>query len=132
MKELCDKFKCVSLGEGAPNTDPPRYLRDAMISAIDGGFNQYCRSFGHPTFVKAIADTYGERYFNKALGRKVDPMTEVLVTAGANGALNCFIAAFVNEGDEIVAFEPMFPLYLDHTELAGGKCIGVSLRWKSD
>jgi aspartate/methionine/tyrosine aminotransferase len=47
-------------------------------------------------------------------------MTEVLVTGGANGALNCFIAAFVNAGEEVVSFEPMFPLYLDHTELAEG------------
>ena len=48
MKDLCDKFNCVSLGEGAPNTNPPKFLRDEMIKAIDSGFNQYTRTFGHP------------------------------------------------------------------------------------
>jgi len=59
MKALSDKFACTSLGEGAPNMMPPKFLRDQMIKAIDGGFNQYCRSFGHPTLVNSIAKTYG-------------------------------------------------------------------------
>ena len=41
-------------------------------------------------------------------------MTEILVTMGANGALTSYIQAFVNPGDEVVLFEPCFPMYLDH------------------
>lgn len=59
-------------------------------------------------------------------------MKEVLVTNGANGALNSYILAFVNEGDSIVAFEPLFPVYLDHTELSGGKVRPVPLTFESD
>jgi aspartate/methionine/tyrosine aminotransferase len=33
-------------------------------------------------------------------------MTEVLVTCGANGGLNAFIAGLVNQGDEVLVFEP--------------------------
>ena len=38
-----------------------------------------------------------------------------------------FISAYCNKGDQVVCFEPMFPLYLDHTEFAGGKVRGVPL-----
>ncbi len=41
--------------------------------------------------------------------------------------MNCFIQAFINEGDELVTFEPLFPLYLDHCELSGGKIKTVPL-----
>jgi len=56
-------------------------------------------------------------------------MTEVLVTGGANGSLNCFISALCNKGDAVVSFEPMFPMYLDHVEMAGGEHIGVPLTY---
>ena len=39
---------------------------------------------------------------------------------GANGALCSLTVGVVNAGDEYVVFEPCFPMYLDHVELAGG------------
>ena len=59
-------------------------------------------------------------------------MKEVLVTLGANGALSSFINSYCNKGEEVVAFEPMFPLYLDHAEFAGGKINGVPLTLEGD
>ena len=61
------------------------------------------------------------------LGRNIDPMKEVLVTSGANGALSSFILALVNPGDEMIVFEPCFPMYLDHLEIAGGVIKSVPL-----
>ena len=45
-------------------------------------------------------------------------MNEVIVTAGATGALGSVILALINKGDELVLFEPTFPMYLDHLEVA--------------
>lgn len=39
IKQLADKFKCTSLGEGAPNLMPPQFLRDEMFKAINEGHN---------------------------------------------------------------------------------------------
>ena len=49
------------------------------------------------------------------------------MTQGANGALMAFINAYCNQGDQVVSFEPMFPLYADHSEFAGGRVLGVPL-----
>jgi aspartate/methionine/tyrosine aminotransferase len=57
-------------------------------------------------------------------------MREVLVTGGANGALSSYIMALCNEGDELVAFEPAFPLYFDHLDVAGGTIKTVPLEEK--
>lgn len=64
------------------------------------------------------------------MGRKINPMTEVLATSGANAGLMCFIQGLLNPGQEVVTFEPMFPMYIDHFELAGGKVRSVPLRIK--
>ena len=57
-------------------------------------------------------------------------MREILVTVGANGALNSYIMALCNEGDEMVAFEPSFPMYFDHIDVAGGTVKTVPLEEK--
>lgn len=97
------------------------------MEAIDEGHNQYIRSWGHLELVNAIARIYG-----KKLGRELDPLNEVMVTQGANGGLNSFIMAFVNEGDEIAMFEPSFPMYFDHIRIAGGVVKTVPLEFKED
>ena len=117
MIELGKKYNCMSLGEGAPGYKPPQFLRDLMMEAIDEnvGYNQYCRSFGHPLLVEQIAKYYGPK-----LKREINPLKEVLVTSGANGSIGAFITALVNAGDELVTFEPAFPMYFDHCQLNGG------------
>ena len=93
MKDLQIKHNCFSLGEGAPNLMPPQFLIDDMTASMQAGpqNNQYTRTFGIPPLVKKIAEVYGPK-----LGREIDPMNEVIVTPGANGALMAFINAFCN------------------------------------
>lgn len=38
----------------------------------------------------------------------------------------------MNEGDEAVVFEPLWPIYMDHVEIAGGKTLAVPLRCKGN
>ena len=59
-------------------------------------------------------------------------MNNVIVTHGANGALNAFINAFCNKGDEAVTFGPMFPVYIEHTEMSGGSIKSVPLEYSDD
>ena len=35
--------------------------------------------------------------------------------------------ALVNQGDEMIIFEPAFPMYIDHCELSGGTLKTVAL-----
>jgi len=74
---------------------------------------------------KKVAEVYG-----KKLGRTINPFTEVLITSGANAALDSYILALINEGDELVLFEPCFPCYLDHVRIAGGVIKSAPLEFK--
>ena len=48
FKELTAKYNCISLGEGAPATNPPQFLVDDLMESIKEGHNQYSRAFGNP------------------------------------------------------------------------------------
>lgn len=76
-------------------------MKEETIKAFDEGANQYCRTFGHPELVNKVAEVYGPMF-----KRKLNPLKEILVTPGANGALHSFISAYINEGDEVAMFDP--------------------------
>lgn len=71
---------------------------------------------------KAIATAYSP-FFN----RKLNPDTEVTITTGANeGMLSAFMG-FLEQGDEVIVFEPFFDQYISNIEMPGGKVVYVPL-----
>lgn len=111
FKEITAKYNCISLGEGAPSSMPPKFLIDELFTAINEGHNQYTRAFGNPILAAKIAEVYG-----KKIGRKIDPMSEVTIGVGAYYVIVDLLMALVNpkEQDEVVVFEPSYPCYYDH------------------
>jgi aspartate/methionine/tyrosine aminotransferase len=61
---------------------------------------------GLPELRAAVAATLGADG-----GLQVDPAEEVLVTAGALGAVQTVLDAFVNRGDRVLLLDPTSPLY---------------------
>ena len=127
FKELNYKYNCLSLGEGAPGHEPPEFLKEAMIGAIKEGHNQYSRVMGIPEFVTSVA-----AYYSPKFNREIKPMQEIFVSAGANSALNSIIFALIDPkgGDEVVVFEPCFPMYQNHIQIANGVYKPVPLELK--
>ena len=82
---------------------------------------------GRPRLKKAIADAY-QRSFND----KLDPDKNVTITTGANeGMLSAFMG-FIEEGDEVIVFEPFFDQYISNIEMPGGKVVYVPLHPPKD
>jgi aspartate/methionine/tyrosine aminotransferase len=59
FKELTLRYNCLALGEGAPGHNPPHFLTEHMVKAIEEGHNQYSRVMGIPELNKKIATVYG-------------------------------------------------------------------------
>lgn len=53
--------------------------------------------------------------------QKLDVEKNILVTTSATEALCAAVQAIVDEGDEVLVFEPYFPWYLPMIRMAGGK-----------
>ena len=127
LKEIQLKYNGLSLGEGAPEEAPPKFVQEAVVEAMNEGHNQYFRTFGHPAICNAVSKQYSKKF-----EREIHPMKEVLISPGANGALHAFLLAFLNKGDEVVVIEPCFPLYLDHIRLSDATIKHVPLEIKDN
>ncbi len=123
MTALANEHGAINLGQGFPDFSPPRELVDALKRALDAGHHQYAPLPGLPALRTALARRVLDDY-----GARVDPETEITITAGASEAIFDAIQCVVHPGDEIVVFDPCYDLYAPAVRLAGGHVVHVPLR----
>jgi aspartate/methionine/tyrosine aminotransferase len=114
MSALAQEHQAVNLGQGFPDTDGPEDVRAAAARALMDGPNQYPPMMGMPALRQAVAD-----HDRRFLGIDLDWTRDVLVTSGATEALTAALLAFLEPGDEVVLFEPLYDSYLPIVRLAG-------------
>ena len=123
MSTLATQVGAINLGQGFPDTDGPHELKRIAMEAIeDGRGNQYPPPHGLPLLREAIA-AHQERFYSL----QVDPGSGVVVGTGASEVLQSALLALVDDGDEVVMFEPWFDIYGAGISLARGVRVGVPL-----
>ena len=123
MSVLAAEVGAVNLGQGFPDEDGPQVLKDAAIAAIaDGRGNQYPPPHGLPLLRQAIA-AHQRRFYDLP----VDAESGVVVGTGASEIIQSALLALVDEGDEVVLFEPWFDIYTAGISLARGRRVGVPM-----
>ncbi|MCX6459183.1 MAG: aminotransferase class I/II-fold pyridoxal phosphate-dependent enzyme [Actinobacteria bacterium] len=123
MGVLAQRTSSVNLGQGFPDTDGPVELQRIAIDEITSGRgNQYPPAHGQPALRAAISTHQLEWY-----GLEYDPADEVVVGTGASEVIASALLGLLNEGDELLAFEPAFDIYAAQTALAGGLYRTVAL-----
>jgi len=128
---LAQKHQAINLGQGFPGWSPPDFVRQAACDAIqevgaDFMANQYARSAGQINLVHALAKKY-----QGLKGEAIDPLSEIVVLNGASGALYVTAVSLLQEGDEVVTFEPAFDLYFAQADMAGATVRNVSMHAKN-
>eukprot|EP00518_Triparma_eleuthera_P000311 CAMPEP_0182462338 /NCGR_PEP_ID=MMETSP1319-20130603/6635_1 /TAXON_ID=172717 /ORGANISM="Bolidomonas pacifica, Strain RCC208" /LENGTH=529 /DNA_ID=CAMNT_0024661761 /DNA_START=290 /DNA_END=1880 /DNA_ORIENTATION=+ len=123
----------ANLGQGFPDTPPPKFLTDSLKETIDSGYaiHQYTNPNGHPPLVKELMKRYSLH-----LHQPLTP-SNVAITVGASQALYLSLRTIVTPGSEVIIFEPFFDLYVNQVKLCGGKPRFVPLkleggRWNVD
>lgn len=123
MSSLARVHNAINLSQGFPNFDPPLELRELVFEHMQSGHNQYAPMPGLPVLRTVLA----QKHFLQS-GKKINPDTEITVTAGATQALYTAITAIVQAGDEVILIEPAYDSYRPSVELSGGKAIAYSLQ----
>ena len=108
MTVECDRVGGVNLAQGVCDTELPAPVREAAIAAIERGHNIYTRLDGIAPLRAAISKKLAD--YNQV---QANPETQVLVTAGATGAMYAACLALFNPGDEIILFEPFYGYHLN-------------------
>ena len=123
MSALAASTGAINLGQGFPDEDGPIEVLDAARQAIKDGANQYPPALGMPVLREAIA-AHQQRFYQL----RVDPDSQVLVTAGATEALAATILALTEQGDEVLTLEPFYDAYGAMIALGKATHVTVPLR----
>jgi len=100
------KYAAVNLGQGFPDWAAPEDIKQKAMEAIAADHNQYAITWGVKPFRDAIAEK--TKWF---LDLEVDPETEITVTCGSTEGMIAAMMATVDEGEEVVVFEPFYENY---------------------
>jgi len=115
MSILANQHRAINLSQGFPDFDCPEELQDRVNFHLKNGKNQYVPMAGVPLLRERLA-----KKMERSYGLKINPDTEITITAGATQALFTAISAFVHPGDEVILIEPAYDSYRPSIELAGG------------
>jgi aminotransferase len=97
----------ISLAIGEPDLDTPRHIIDAGTEALKTKHTHYTSNLGIVELRKAVAEKL--RKDNNVV---VDPHNEIIVTCGAGTAIDLFMRAVLDPGDEIIVQDPGYFNYI--------------------
>lgn len=122
LSRLAAETGAINLGQGFPEGQGPRSMRErAAAEALDGD-NQYAPLPGTPALREAIC---AER--ERRTGQAYDPVSECLVTVGATEAIAAAVLGLLEPGRTALLIEPFYDSYRAAVALAGGRHETVSL-----
>ena len=120
VKELEKAGKrVIDMGIGEPDMDTPEVIKEAAAKALRDGKTHYSPSAGIPELREAIAE-----YETARKGIPVRP-GEVVVLPGGKPVLLYMLLALVNEGDEVIYFEPAWGSYRAMIEMLLAKPVPI-------
>ncbi|BDQ37585.1 aminotransferase [Pseudodesulfovibrio nedwellii] len=118
----CARVSGVNLAQGVCDLPVPDVVIKGAEEAMKAGTNIYTRFDGLPRFREAIAAKQ-KRY----TGMDVNPENQVVSSAGATGAFYAACLALLNEGDEVIVFEPYYGYHIVTMASLGIKPVSIIL-----
>lgn len=122
MSALAKEHNAINLSQGFPDFKPHPLLIEEVEKAMRTGHNQYAPMAGNVLLRERLAEKAESLY-----GAKIEPDTEITITAGGTQAIFTAILSVIREDDEVILFAPAYDSYAPAVELAGGKAIFYDL-----
>ncbi|SMN21819.1 similar to Saccharomyces cerevisiae YJL060W BNA3 Kynurenine aminotransferase, catalyzes formation of kynurenic acid from kynurenine [Maudiozyma saulgeensis] len=112
----------LNLGQGFFSYAPPEFAINEAKNALDIALvNQYSPTRGRQSLIKSLIDFYNPIYSTELKPENVSVFT------GANEAILSCLTGLLNQGDEVIVFEPFFDQYIPNIEMCGGKVVYVPI-----
>lgn len=115
MSSLAAEHGAINLSQGFPDFPVSSELIDLVHEKMKEGHNQYSAMPGLISLRRMIAEKMLDRY-----QAQYDAEKEITITAGGTQAIYTALTAFVQQGDEVILFEPAYDCYLPAIKLCGG------------
>ena len=126
ITSLANEHNAINLSQGFPDFDGPEFIRDAFQEALSvSKLGQYSPMPGLP-FLQEEIKNYTKNLYDLNLN-----LNEITITNGATEGIFLTCMALLNDGDEVVIFEPFYDSYPAAISLTGAKLKVVTLEGPS-
>ena len=115
MTREAERYDAVNLSQGFPGYPIPNELMDAVHESLKDA-NQYSITWG----LRELRE-YLSRKLHTFNMMKYDPESEITLTCGTSEALISSMLAHVENGEEVLIFQPYYENYVPAVNLASGK-----------
>ncbi len=122
ISQMAKEYNAINLGQGFPDFSPNDYLVERIKYYIDHGVNQYSPMQGMQRLRESIKNLH-QKLYNINLNTE----SEITITSGATEAIFCAISSIINEGEEVIIFDPSYDSYVPNIELNKGVPIRLNL-----
>lgn len=122
MSQLSAEYNAINLAQGFPDFPVDSKLFAYAFHAMDSGMNQYAQMIGYAKLREKIVEKIENKY-----GAIYHPEKEITITAGATQAIFTAISTIVQEGDEVIVFDPAYDCYAPAIELNRGISVHITL-----
>lgn len=123
MSKMAADYQAINLSQGFPNFPIDVRMTEIVARLAKTDIHQYAPMAGYPPLLEKIAQLTLDHY-----QRKVNPSTEILITAGATEAIFATIQAFVQPEDEVIILDPSYDCYEMPIILSNAKPIRIALK----
>lgn len=106
MSQMAADYKAMNLSQGFPNFPVDERLKNLVAQWSNKEIHQYLPMAGFPPLLEKIATLTQNSY-----GRKVNPRTDILITAGATEGIFATIQALVEPKEEVIILDPSYDCY---------------------
>ncbi|MEC4005549.1 methionine aminotransferase [Flavobacterium sp. SUN052] len=122
MSQMANEYNAINLSQGFPNFPVDERLKNCVAKWAKEEIHQYLPMAGFPPLLEKIATLTKNSY-----NRKVNPTTDILVTAGATEGIFATIQALVNPNEEVIILDPSYDCYETPILLCNAKPIRINL-----
>lgn len=122
VTRISDECDAINLSQGFPDFGPDDAIKAALAKAAMEGPHQYSITFGAKNLRDAVAKKQ-----SAAIGREINPETEIVITCGSTEAMMAAMMTVCNPGDKVIVFSPFYENYAVDAVLAGADPIYVAL-----
>ncbi|MBR1671822.1 MAG: pyridoxal phosphate-dependent aminotransferase [Fretibacterium sp.] len=122
MTRISNQYGAINLSQGFPDFDPPKEMLDALAKIAYNGPHQYAVTFGAQNLREALCAKQ-----SRAIGRTLDPNSEIVVTCGGTESMMCAMMTICNPGDKVMVFSPFYENYGADAILSGAEPIYIPL-----
>lgn len=122
MTRKAKKHNAINLSQGYPEYPLDEKVKSEAKYAIDNGFNQYSITWG----LEELRNKVSKKLFDFN-NLEYDPEFEVTITCGASESIMSSLLGLVENGEEVLIFQPSYENYVPAVSMANGEPVFTTI-----